>query len=159
MHELITAVGAMIILSLFITQFAANENLYLETVEIEQIIEGFQEEEYSEAEIPEKMEELIGKLDAAPNTRADRTKDGLSITIDRVIGPAAALGIRDNSIRINKRIEFRVKEDTNEESVDNGGITDIDGTSEQIPDGHEPDGAVNDLDNQEEEMSDEENEN
>ena len=152
MHELITAVGSLLIISLFISQFAANENLYLETVEIKHTVERYLEEEYDEDEIPMKMDELVKDLNGIPNTSARRTREGVDITISGVIGPDGALGISDNTIKINKRIDLKLKEDTNEESDNNGGTPDIDGTSEPVSDGYESDSAIGNLVQEQEDL-------
>ncbi len=156
MHELITGAAAIILISLFIFQFAANENLFLETVEIQRTVERYTEEEYSEEEADKAMEDLAKELNNVPNTRAERLQDDILITIDKVIGPAASCGISDNSITIRKRIDLKIREDTNEESDNDSGTPDADGASEQISDGYQSDGAISDIDHLQEELSNEE---
>ncbi len=145
MHELITAVASLMIITLFISQFVANENLFLETNEIQQTINRYEKEEYMEDEITDRLDDMLRELNEIPNTHAVRNRDGIRITISNVIGPSAVCGINDNSISIDKKIDFKVKEVSDEESDNNGGAPDFDGSSEQIPDGDESDGAFDDL--------------
>lgn len=145
MHELITGLASLIILGLFVSQFVAGTNLYFEACAIGRTVNEYVNCEYEENEIEQKLEELKNKINEIPNTRAEIKGDGLSIRIDDVIGPASACGIEDNSITIEKNIKLRTKEETHEESDNNGGAPDSDGTSGPVPDGTEHDGAFKPL--------------
>ena len=146
MHELITAVGALIVISLFISQFAASENLFIEAVTVERTVNAYLEKEYDESETEEKLGELCHDISEIPNVRGSIKGDRLVIRIDNVIGPAGALGISDNSIELEKEIKLRIREeDSDEEHDDDSGTPDIDGASWQIPASDESSGAFDDI--------------
>ena len=146
MHHLITAVASMMILMLFLSQFVANVNLFIETIHAERIINGYLEQEYDVDEAEFKMEEMKNKLCEIPNVKAELSDDGLRITINKVIGPSEIAGIEDNTIVIEKNLKLNIREEEDEEPDNNGGDTDIDGDPEPISDGDESDSASDDLD-------------
>ena len=65
MHHLITAVASMMILMLFLSQFVANVNLFIETIHAERIINGYLEQEYDE-------DELLNRIGLASNIVTDK---------------------------------------------------------------------------------------
>ena len=135
MQELIAACASMMILTLFISQFTANTNLFLEAVSCERTLSYYLEEEYEEEEIPDKLKELEAELSEIPNVRASSGEKGLRIEIEGVIGPRKALGIRDDTIVIEKDIRLKIKEKDHEEPDNSGGAHDPYGNAEQISDG------------------------
>ncbi len=147
MQELIAAVASLMILTLMLSQFAANTKLFIEACQIERTVSFYCEKEYDEIETSDAMINLEKDLNEIPNVRAETSGGGLRINIDGVIGPEKALGIRDNSITIEKEISLRIKEgEENEEPVNNSGNNNFDGNFEQISDGTEYDSTVVDLD-------------
>ncbi len=147
MQELIAAVASLMILTLMLSQFAANTKLFIEACQIERTVSFYCEKEYDEIEASDAMINLEKDLNEIPNVRAETSGGGLRINIDGVIGPEKALGIRDNSITIEKEISLRIKEgEENEEPDNNSGNNNFDGNFEQISDGTEYDSTVVDLD-------------
>ncbi|MBO5994047.1 MAG: hypothetical protein J6Q41_00865 [Firmicutes bacterium] len=141
MHHLITAVASLMILGLLLSQFVANENIFVETLALERAINTYADKEYDEDEVEQKMQELKDRLDRIPNVKAEIRDDKLSVRLSGIIGPSKALGIRDNEILIEKDLEFRVREDEHEEFDDNSGTAGADGPPQPISDGDEPDSA------------------
>ena len=141
MHHLITAVASFMILGLFLSQFVANENLFIETLAIERTINEYADREYGEDELEDRLKELKARLDDIPNVKAEIREDRISVRIGDVIGPSEAVGIGDDSILIEKDLKLRIREEKDEEFDNNGGDTGADDTSEQISDGDEPDSA------------------
>ena len=131
MHHLITAVASLMILGLMLSQFVANENLFVETLALERTINSYIGEEYSEDEMEQKIQELKERLEKIPNLKAEIKDDKLTVK----------LGIRDNEILIEKDLELRVREDEHEELDDNSGTAGADGDPQPISDGDEPDSA------------------
>lgn len=147
MHELMAAVASLMILTLMISQFAANTKLFIEACQVERTVSYYCEKEYGENEVSDAMINLERDLNEIPNVRAETSGGGLKIEIDGVIGPETALGIRDNRITVEKEISLRIKEgEDNEEPDNNGGNNNSDGNSEQIPDGIEYDSTVVGID-------------
>ena len=141
MHHLITAVASLMILGLLLSQFVANENLFVETLALERTINSYIGEEYSEDEMEQKIQELKDRLEKIPNLKAEIKDDKLTVKLGGIIGPSKALGIRDNEILIEKDLELRVREDEHEELDDNSGTAGADGDPQPISDGDEPDSA------------------
>ena len=106
MHELITSVASVIILSLFVMQFALSENLFLELSACEKVISDY---ESTEIHDPIKLKTDLNNI---PNVDADVSEDKVELIIDNIIVPMWNEG--DNSIRV-------VRELRNEELVDNDG--------------------------------------
>ena len=129
MHHLITAVGSIMILMLFISQFAANEKVFLETLAVEREINAFLANEYEEPELPDRIRELEKNINDIPNVSAVIRGTRLSVTLENVIGPSSAVTGKDNSIIIEKDLELRIKEENDEESIDNDGDPPSDGPS------------------------------
>ena len=102
MHELMAAAGALILISLMITQTAAETGLFIRAAKCERTVREYCLEEYEEEEIPLKMEEMARDLNSIPKVDAKVSDRGLTLVISGVIGPAKMLGIRDNSIKLEK---------------------------------------------------------
>ncbi|MBR6473370.1 MAG: hypothetical protein IKS99_06595 [Firmicutes bacterium] len=145
MHHLITGLASMIVLGLFLSQFVANENVFIETLSVERVINSYVSKEYCEEEIGEKLKEMEQKINSIPHVTAGLEDNRLTVRIDNVIGPSRALGIDDDSIILEKDLELKIKEEDHEESDNSGGTFGSDGTSEQISDGDESHNAVTDL--------------
>ena len=145
MQELMACVASMIIMTMFILQTAANTNTFIEAVYCERTISEYVEEEYAEDEIPEKLKELKEDLERMPGVRAEFEGNGLDLFLDGVIGPAKALGVRDNSIHIEREIELKTKAVEDEEPYNSSGDPYAADASEQDPDGDDLDGAFYDI--------------
>ena len=134
MHELISAAAAMILLSIFIFQAAADEKLLLETLALERILNEYAEEEFSEDEEEEKLEELTDRIGRIPNVDPEIRNGKLSITIHGIIGPSGIVRSEENRITIEKDFSLRIKEPENEEPDDSSGDNDPHGAGAQIQD-------------------------
>ena len=136
MHELMACAASLILLSLMITQTAANTNTFIEAAYCSKTIEQYASEEYEEEEIPFKMRELEEKLEMMPGIEASISGGRMKISLAGVIGPSKVLGIKDNRIVIERTLELKVKEPENEESDNNSGDPDPAGGSGKMRDLH-----------------------
>ncbi len=145
MHELMACVASVLIIALFILQTAANTNTFIEAVYCEKTVSKYVSEEYPGDEIGNKMLELKDELERMPGVRAELNENKMDLYLDGVIGPAKILGIRDNSIHIEKELELKEKVMEYEKLDDNSGDFDNNGVTEQDPDGVEYDYNINDM--------------
>ena len=96
MHELITAAASMIIMCMFVMQFALSENLFLELSACERVIS-----EYEQAEML-NPQDLTESLESIPNVSAEVTGGKVRLTIDRIVVPVWNEG--DNHITLTREI-------------------------------------------------------
>ncbi len=100
MHELITSVASVIILSLFVLQFAFSENLYLELSACEKVINEY---ETAGDHGPDDLMKLKSDLDRIPNVRAVIREDRVELTIENIVVPVWNRG--SNEIRLTKELD------------------------------------------------------
>ena len=111
MHELITSVASILIMSLFVMQFAMSENLYLELSACEKVISDY--EKSAERDQAGRRTDL----ERIPNVSAEVRGEKVELTIDNIIVPIWNDG--DNQIKI-------IKELRHEEPYDDPGNSHID---------------------------------
>ena len=99
MHELITSVASVIILALYVMQFAMCENLYLELSACERILTEYDRNGY-EGEIAAM--ELKDSLERIPNVSADVIGQMVEITIENIVVPVWNKG--DNCIKVVREL-------------------------------------------------------
>ena len=145
MHELMACTASLIILTLLIAQTAANTNTFIRAAYCERVISEFAVKEYDIDEIQDRTDELKERLEKMPGVGAETEGKKLSVRLDGVIGPADALGIKDNSILIEKDLTLSVKEKEDEKPDDDGGDTDDPGAAEPLPDGDDSHDINDDL--------------
>ena len=145
MHELMACTASVLILSLFILQTAANTNTFIEAVYCERTISDYLSEEYDKDEMQDRMTEMKEKLEMMPGIKAELEGNRLDLYLEGVIGPANALGITDNCIHIEKKLELKEKAEENEEHDDFSGYPDDPDASEQDADGDERTDIIDDM--------------
>ena len=145
MHELMACTASILILTLFILQTAANTNTFIEAVYCESVIRDYVSEEYDEDEIPDRMEEMKEKLEMMPGIKAELKGSTLDLYLEGIIGPANALGVKDNRIHIEKELELKAKVKEDEKSDGDGGDIDNADASEQVSDRDEHADTVADM--------------
>lgn len=100
MHELITSVASVIILSLFVIQFALSENLYLELSACERLISDYELGLDAGLNGPESLEQ---ELDRIPNVSAEILDGKVELTFSKIVVPAWSSD--DNTIRITRELK------------------------------------------------------
>lgn len=146
MHELMACAASLIILTLFVSQAAASTNMFIEAAYCERVISEYAEKEFAPEEVDKGMSKLKNELEKMQGVEADISCDKLEVYIDGVIGPADALGIDDNRIRIEKELELKVKEEEDEQFNGNDGDNADTGASDQITDGSGNDDDLSNID-------------
>ena len=119
MHEMITAAASMIIMCLFVMQFALSENLFLELSACERVIS-----EYERTDTGNTLE-LKRDLDSIPNVTAEVNDGKIELTIERIVVPVWNEG--DNHITFTRELR-------NEEPYYDDGADPSDEPYDQGPD-------------------------
>ena len=95
MHELITSVASLIILSMFVMQFAMCENLYLELTACDRVISEYEQHGFVGESA---LIDLETSLEAIPNVTAEVSDQKIELTIEKIVVPVWNKG--DNYIKV-----------------------------------------------------------
>ena len=141
MKDMMTTIASVLVLMMFLLQFTANQTSYTRVMGAEYAVRSFRQTAESAQEISEDaVQDLKTKIAAALRCSARETRaDGVykvSAPVRGVIGPAAALGIREEDNFFMYQAEGRIGL-RDEKSDDHTGIGNPDEPASALPDGTE----------------------
>ena len=140
MKDMMTTIASVLVLMMFLLQFTANQTSYTRVMGAEYAVRSFRQTAESAQEISEDaVQDLKTKIAAALRCSAREVTTeprAVSAPVRGVIGPAAALGIREEDNFFMYQAEGRIGL-RDEKSDDHTGIGNPDEPASALPDGTE----------------------